>query len=335
VEDIPGLENLNVTELVNGHMAYRSAMPKLLREVGWEVTSDEFTEIEDPDPENHAARQRELIKELDEARKDAEAKPEKKRFAFFKRGKVAERKAWETYDERNKDGTPRSSTDSMGQQGNVLFDIDAIRRELQSEQIDVKELKSTLPPMKIRSEVTGDVGELNVKELVSTLPPMQLNLNGQQPTSGSRSPRPSLRQSQSSEAVMSSEYKANSPQQSLSNGYQPNSNALHRHDYSDYEVHESEIIVEENIQMTFDSKPSSAAHADTSRFTNPYANTQPQPFTEPISQREFSAHRPELRSHSTEPNAPIQVNPFNLEHNAWADEDEDFGKEKEMKMTFE
>jgi len=46
--DIPGVENVNVTEEVNGHMAYRASMPKLLRKVGWEVTSDEFSEIEDP-----------------------------------------------------------------------------------------------------------------------------------------------------------------------------------------------------------------------------------------------------------------------------------------------
>ena len=48
VEDIPGLENIDVTELVNGHMAYRAAMPRLLREVGWEIESDNFVEIEDP-----------------------------------------------------------------------------------------------------------------------------------------------------------------------------------------------------------------------------------------------------------------------------------------------
>jgi hypothetical protein len=50
---VPTIENVNVTELVPGHMVYRTAMPKLLREVGWEVEADEFTEIEDPDPENH------------------------------------------------------------------------------------------------------------------------------------------------------------------------------------------------------------------------------------------------------------------------------------------
>lgn len=48
VEDVPGLENLDVTNLVDGHMAYRAAMPRLLREIGWTVLGDEFAEIEDP-----------------------------------------------------------------------------------------------------------------------------------------------------------------------------------------------------------------------------------------------------------------------------------------------
>ncbi|GKZ35468.1 hypothetical protein AbraIFM66950_006130, partial [Aspergillus brasiliensis] len=98
VEGVPGLENFDVTKIVNGHMDYRAAIPRLLKEVGWEVLSEEFAEIEDPDPENHAERQRELIREIDEARREAESKPEKKRFGLFKRGKLAQKKGWETYD---------------------------------------------------------------------------------------------------------------------------------------------------------------------------------------------------------------------------------------------
>ncbi|GIC94132.1 TMCO4 family protein [Aspergillus udagawae] len=148
VEGIPGLENFDVTNLVNGHMDYRAAIPRLLKEVGWEVLSEEFAEIEDPDPENHGERQRELIREIDEARKAAEAQPEKKRFGLFKRGKLAEKKGWETYDAKRSDSFPRESTDSNGT-GTVLFDIDAIRAELASEMIEVKQLESTLPPMKL------------------------------------------------------------------------------------------------------------------------------------------------------------------------------------------
>ena len=158
VEGVPGLENKDVSELVNGHMAYRAAMPRLLREVGWEVESDEFTEIEDPDPENHEKRQRELIREIDSARKQAEQKPEKKRFGLFKRGKLAEKKEWEKYD-LGRPGLSRSSSGDVGDGGNepnVLFDIDAIRRELESEMIEVRELESSLPPMQITSVKNGE-----------------------------------------------------------------------------------------------------------------------------------------------------------------------------------
>lgn len=147
VEGIPGLENFNLTELVNGHMDYRSAMPRILREVGWEVLEDEFAEIEDPDPDNHAERQRELIREIDEARREAELKPEKKRFGLFKRGKMAEKKSWETYEINQKNGSLDSIDKSAP--GSVLFDIEAIRAELASEAIEVKQLESTLPPMKL------------------------------------------------------------------------------------------------------------------------------------------------------------------------------------------
>ncbi|KAL4765743.1 TMCO4 family protein [Aspergillus foveolatus] len=147
VEGIRGIENVDVTKLVNGHMDYRAAIPRLLKHVGWEVLSEEFAEIEDPDPENHAERQRELIREIDEARREAETKPEKKRFGLFKRGKLAQKKAWEKY-EVDQSESPQSPT-SGNAAGSVLFDIDAIRAELASEMMEVKQLESTLPPMKL------------------------------------------------------------------------------------------------------------------------------------------------------------------------------------------
>ena len=148
IEGIPGLENYDLTNLVNGHMDYRAAMPRILREVGWEVLEDEFAEIEDPDPDNHAERQRELIREIDEARREAELKPEKKRFGLFKRGRMAEKKSWETYDVDRNSGS-RDSSEATSAPGSVLFDIEAIRAELASEAIEVKQLESTLPPMKL------------------------------------------------------------------------------------------------------------------------------------------------------------------------------------------
>ncbi|KAH8815347.1 hypothetical protein F5884DRAFT_664688, partial [Xylogone sp. PMI_703] len=135
VNGIAGLENVDVTEFVPGHMAYRAAMPRLLREVGWIVESDEFTEIEDPDPDNHTERQRELINEIEGARKEYERQREEKeakgKFGFFSRKKksAVEKKEWETYDEA-KTQPKRKTEDAEGNNYGVLFDVDAIRAEL-------------------------------------------------------------------------------------------------------------------------------------------------------------------------------------------------------------
>lgn len=135
VDDIPAVENVDVTELVDGHMAYRAAIPRLLRRVGFVVLSDEFTEIEDPDPDRHHERQRELISELDDARKELDAATKKPRFQFFgRKGAAAEKKNWETYeDSRSVDpGADPATAAAAGP--TVLFDVDAIRAELAKEQ---------------------------------------------------------------------------------------------------------------------------------------------------------------------------------------------------------
>jgi Protein of unknown function (DUF726) len=155
-----GIENYNVSEFVPGHMSYRTAMPRLLREVGWTVESDEFSEIEDPDPENHEMRQRELINEIEEARKQLEGKQSKGVFGFFKRKKQPEKKDWEVYeDEKQKAQLQQAlegeeSKEAMeGNASGVLFDLDALRREvaeLAAQGVEVKELPaSTLPPIRI------------------------------------------------------------------------------------------------------------------------------------------------------------------------------------------
>ncbi|OJJ04136.1 hypothetical protein ASPVEDRAFT_85545 [Aspergillus versicolor CBS 583.65] len=187
VEGIPGLENVDVTKLVNGHMDYRAAIPRLLKHIGWEVLSEEFAEIEDPDPENHGERQRELIREIDEARRDAESKPEKKRFGLFKRGKLAKKKAWESYDVDQSE-SPQSPTGSNAA-GSVLFDIDAIKAELASEMMEVKQLESTLPPMKL---------DLNSPALTSPATPSPSTAkDSKTQESAQKSPQPNPKQSPS------------------------------------------------------------------------------------------------------------------------------------------
>ncbi|KAG4436900.1 hypothetical protein IFR05_007626 [Cadophora sp. M221] len=304
VEGIPGLENVDVTDLVPGHMAYRTAMPKLLREVGWLVESDEFTEIEDPDPENHAQRQRELINEIEEARKEYEKKEKEKeskgKFGFFSRKKkaVVERKEWETYEEYKGEPESAKTEDGQGNNHGVLFDVDAIRAELASEHMEVKELKSTLPPMKL------DLASSSLS------PP---------------NPRTSLRETQSHDG--SSMLKVNkpspaaSPRQSSSEWIPSNRSPP---------VYAAE---EEEIQMTFDtayrSPPRSARTSSNHlplRAPSPLNPPTPEP-----TDRAAKLQRPDLKSSST---LPTTLAPMDFGHNAWADDDEEFGKEKEIEMTF-
>ncbi len=44
VETIPGLENVDVTDKIAGHMSYRNMMPALLETVGLPITADWFDE---------------------------------------------------------------------------------------------------------------------------------------------------------------------------------------------------------------------------------------------------------------------------------------------------
>ncbi|KAF1809672.1 DUF726-domain-containing protein [Eremomyces bilateralis CBS 781.70] len=267
--EIPGIENIDAGPFVNGHMAYRQAMPRLLREVGWSVESDEFTEIEDPDPENHSKRQRELINEIEEARKELEKKPEKKRFGLFKSKKMAEKKEWEVYDEKTKPGGEESNS-------GILFDVDAIRKEaaeLAVQGMQVKQLESTLPPMQL------DIADITPRELESTLPPMKLDLH------------PPLDRTQSTPAVLPQDSKKmpadDGPEKS---GAAP---PLAR-------------------SVTLDPASSNAGAGSASQDHSPsnlQANGSP-------------------NSRTLQPPVPID-----LGHNVW--DNDEFGGEREVKMTFE
>lgn len=298
VEGIHGLENIDVTSLVNGHMAYRATMPRLLREVGWQVESDEFHEIEDPDPENHEKRQRELIRELDEARKDAEAKPEKKRFGFFKRGKLAEKKRWETYDERARDDGGSAAGGVDGESGNVLFDIEAIKKELASEMIEVRQLESTLPPM-------------------------QLSLNGTSPSTDNnlQNPHSYLRESKSYDASMTLRPKSDAGGSQTSLPIRRPSNPFaHFDDNNSHRDSKSYNSSCQNVSMSFESATQSPSRSPRLFAAQEPAETHPTTYL----------HEPTSLS---EPTMPAAVP--SLEHNAWLEEeDENFGKEQQITMSF-
>lgn len=146
VDGVQGLENYDNTDLVDGHMGYRKAMPILLSRLGWEVLSEDFAEIEDPDPEKHRERQRQLIEEFDVAKKHMEretAKGKKKKKSFFSWGRKEEKALWEMYereieDQHSKESAPKiekstqpgTPNDPIAPSNPAMFDADAIQKEL-------------------------------------------------------------------------------------------------------------------------------------------------------------------------------------------------------------
>ncbi|KAH8884007.1 DUF726-domain-containing protein [Thozetella sp. PMI_491] len=327
VENVPGLENMDCSEIVVGHMDYRTAMPRLLRECGWLVESDEFTEIEDPDPDNHQERQRELINEIEEARKEFEREENASKggaFAFFRK-KKQQRQEWEVYEDSSKEkGGPNAgggkTEDKEGNNHGVLFDVDAIRAELYKEasktgqngaaadeMLQIKEIKSTLPPMRLPSPglVPPKSPALTVRSRSST--------DAQSPQ-GSRRPSHEYRQSMDSRTPTG--YSFSTPGKG-GNGYEAGGSNGYRNDG----------IEEDNgIQMTFDTsfddtpqKPPPGPPKERTQSLNAVPTTDARSVSEPV--------RPGVKTAQTVPNIML------TDH--WVDEeDEDFGKEKEISMTF-
>ncbi|KAF2626896.1 DUF726-domain-containing protein [Macroventuria anomochaeta] len=335
---ISTIENMNVTELVPGHMAYRAAMPKLLRDAGWLVESDEFTEIEDPDPENHEQRQRELIDEIEEARRELEKKNAEKEKKGGKlswwRKKKGDKKDWEVYDKNSQTHTPIDKTADTATiaENPVMFDIDAIRRE-------VAALAVESAADKPYNGYEPDAFE--IKEIKSTLPPMKIDISATTPTS--TGPYTGLRQTQSfndSLGVAAANGKANStgnltPGVRLPPGSQLSNGTSGTKEYDEYD--EFDDPGAGNISMTFDSSfrdpPSSKSTTQPSPSYAPEKSAWDSP---PLAASSMSWEdatndapgRPPLRSANTMP-------PSNSGYNAWADEfEDDFGQEKEVKMSF-
>lgn len=331
VEGVPGLENVDVTELVNGHMAYRTAMPKLLRKMNWEVESDEFTEIEDPDPEDHAKRQRELIAEIDEARKKADQKPKKRGFAFWRKD---EKKTWETYDLKTKNsGDAAAQTeDNMWGNGKVMFDVDAIRKELAGEQIDVRELDSTMPPMQISTIKNGEqvteylrlppgISADEVKKMKLPPRPAEMDEDSSPTPSASTTSLPSKRMSMLGRFSTPKEEKS-------SDGARPVATTAH---LTKEDEATGATIVPREIQSTLPPLTLSASLSDgASPIGRPPIQTHStSPAVTTLSSYEATNgsndHTPVSGRGFTSP-----VEEMDIGHNAWADE-HDRG---EIKMTF-
>ncbi|KAJ7447231.1 hypothetical protein FB451DRAFT_782255 [Mycena latifolia] len=63
VENVPGLENVDVTDKISGHMSYRTFMPLILDQLGFPVFADYFDDPVEPDFEGDRIVEREEDKE--------------------------------------------------------------------------------------------------------------------------------------------------------------------------------------------------------------------------------------------------------------------------------
>ncbi|KAJ4382798.1 hypothetical protein N0V86_002022 [Didymella sp. IMI 355093] len=370
--ELPTIENMDVTEFVPGHMAYRTAIPKLLREAGWLVESDEFVEIEDPDPENHEQRQRELISEIEEARRELEKKNAEKEKKGGKlswwRKKKGDKKDWEVYDKNSQAQAPIDKTADTATiaENPVMFDIDAIRKEIAA-------LAAENAADKPYNGYEPDAFE--IKEIKSTLPPMKIDISATTPTN--TGPHTGLRQTQSfndSLGVAATTGKASStgnltPCVRLPPGSQLSNGTSGTKEYDEYD--EFDDAGAESMSMTFDTSfkdapqraqaaPAYTPTPEKNAWDSPeqpkkknstWASDSPESLRKDALPRQGTwdspppppppsdtlswdskpndaPGRPPLRSANTMPAA-------NPGYNAWADEfEDDFGQEKEVKMSF-
>ncbi|KAG8756636.1 hypothetical protein FRC11_005164 [Ceratobasidium sp. 423] len=79
VDNVPGLENVDVTDKIMGHLSYRTFMPIIMDQLGFPVTATYFDELEEPEMEGDRIVVREPPQPV--------APPPKKRFSWFSRNK--------------------------------------------------------------------------------------------------------------------------------------------------------------------------------------------------------------------------------------------------------
>lgn len=160
IEGIEGIENFDCTPYVTGHMDYRKAMPKLMGKLGWNVLSEEFIEIDEPDAEQ-TELQRELVLEFD---KNAQEVLQDKNSKFNKRGskwanwfKPKKKEWWEVYaegqreEEAKKADTKTEDPETKGEPEKVDPNAEYV--------FDVAQLKKEIEQMK----ETGELQEMNAE----------------------------------------------------------------------------------------------------------------------------------------------------------------------------
>ncbi|TXT10934.1 hypothetical protein VHUM_01685 [Vanrija humicola] len=138
VETVQGIENVDVTDLIQGHMSYRSSMPLLLKRVGFPVTAEWFDEPDDPelDPE---VNERYVV--MDEEEEEELKRKQKKILGIFPRKKGSK--------PGSLGSTPRASTST---------NPDSSKVSTSNDEDELPPREETATPPRIEQE-EADLGE--------------------------------------------------------------------------------------------------------------------------------------------------------------------------------
>ncbi|KAJ1562442.1 hypothetical protein HK096_009742, partial [Nowakowskiella sp. JEL0078] len=157
VMNIPGIENINLDGIIQGHLDYRMGMPRILLECGFTVTQDYFE-----DEEEEEARER--IEELEIRKKEREERIKKRREELENKRKEDERKKASRMSNSGASDTRRSSNASttMSSATTVNDDSTQLWMELLNETKNIEEAKKLMELF------------MQPKELQSTMPTLVL-----------------------------------------------------------------------------------------------------------------------------------------------------------------
>ncbi|KAI8318320.1 DUF726-domain-containing protein [Martensiomyces pterosporus] len=142
ISGVNGLENIDVSDEVPGHNAYRELMPLLMKNIGVQVTS---TELHDPNEKSgDSEHDREMITELQKAAEMLEEHDKKKkkwtqRWSFWDSGSSSKTSA-SSPPVRHTAPAPSTAADTSAE-------VDAAARELAELGIQIKEVEATLPAL--------------------------------------------------------------------------------------------------------------------------------------------------------------------------------------------
>lgn len=148
IEGIEGIENFDCTETVDGHLAYRKNMPKLLKQLGVSVVSEEFVEIEETMDPEQVKRQRKLVHDVDAAQKKLLEKkthsgwlpkwmkPKKSKWRSMVEDAVEEGKEIEESElTPSQPSKPKKMDNALVDHGALMHELQLIKAALREEQL--------------------------------------------------------------------------------------------------------------------------------------------------------------------------------------------------------